>query len=66
MEYDPQQFGRLQQEVTELKADVAELRADMKLLLGFADKGRGAWWIALTLVSLVTSAITILTGGLWK
>jgi phage shock protein A len=48
-----QQVKNLDDKVTTLETDVKALRSDMAELLALANKGKGAWWAALTASSVI-------------
>jgi len=49
---DAIQFGKMQAEVEQLKDDVADLKKDVKQLLELANKGKGGFWMGMTLASM--------------
>lgn len=50
---DAIQFGKMQAEQEQLKKDVAELKEDVKQLLALANKGKGGFWMGMTLASML-------------
>ena len=57
-EIDPREFGRLEAEVKSLQEEVRGLREDVKALLELANKGRGGFWMGMSIASLVGGAAT--------
>jgi hypothetical protein len=64
MEIDPVKVGVMWQKVEAMEEEVKELRADVKELLALANKGRGGFWVGMTIASGVSSFIGYLT-HLW-
>lgn len=74
---DPREFGALearvesiQQELAEHKREskqaLAEATAKIDELLVLANKGRGAWWAALTLASAFSGLATYVTSHFFQ
>jgi hypothetical protein len=63
-EIDPVQFGELRSQVSSLSKQVDSLDSDMKELLALANKGRGAFWMGMTIASAV-GAFTSWVVGHW-
>ena len=64
MEIDPIKFGVTWQKVEAMEMEVAELRKDVKELLALANKGRGGFWVGMTIASAISSFIGYFT-HLW-
>lgn len=63
---DPRDFGRLEAEVEALTTEVAALRGDVKALLELANKGKGGFWVGMTIASIIGGAITFVTDHLLR
>jgi hypothetical protein len=50
---DPITFGRMQAEVHLLRSEVATLQSDVKELLALANKGKGGFWMGMTIASML-------------
>ena len=61
MDIDPIKFGVTWQKVEMMEKEVAELRADVKELLALANKGRGGFWVGMTIASGISSLVGYLT-----
>lgn len=70
------EFGRLEAEVEALRTEfrthkeeskkaLAEQSAKIDELLELANKGRGAWWAALTAASALGAIATFITSHFW-
>lgn len=55
-QFDPIQYGALQQEVHQLTKQVASLQTSVEALVALANQGRGAFWIGMTLASCLGAA----------
>ena len=62
---DPITFGRMQAEVHLLRAEVATLQTDVKELLALANKGKGGFWMGMTIASGVGGIIGWITSH-WR
>lgn len=54
---DSAQLGKLQAEVEHLQEDVSSLKADVKELLALANKGKGGFWMGMTMASIIGAVI---------
>lgn len=61
MDIDPIKFGVTWQKVEMMEKEVAELRADVKELLALANKGRGGFWVGMTIASAISSFVGYVT-----
>ena len=65
-EIDARDFGRLEAQVEVLQAQVSQLSADVKALLELANKGKGGFWVGMTIASFMGGVITFIADKLWK
>jgi len=65
-EIDARDFGRLEAQVEVLQAQVSQLSADVKSLLELANKGKGGFWVGMTIASFMGGIITFVADRLWK
>jgi len=65
-EIDARDFGRLEAQVEVLQAQVSQLSADVKSLLELANKGKGGFWVGMTIASFMGGVITFIADRLWK
>jgi len=61
MDIDPVKVGVMWQKVEAMEKEVAELRTDVKELLALANKGRGGFWVGMSIVSAFSTFIGYLT-----
>lgn len=64
MEIDPVKVGVMWQKVEAMEEEVKDLRKDVKELLALANKGRGGFWIGMSLVSAFSTFVGYVT-HLW-
>lgn len=57
-EIDPIKFGLLIGQVKTLEDQVTDLQADVKQLLELANKGKGGFWMGMSMASMVGAAIS--------
>lgn len=62
---DPRDFGRLEAEVTALQKEVSELRGDVRTLLELANKGRGGFWVGMSIASMLGGVVTWFASNFW-
>jgi hypothetical protein len=55
---DPIAFGRMQAEVHLLRSEVATLQSDVKELLALANKGKGGFWMGMTIASMLGGLVS--------
>lgn len=55
---DPREFGRLEAEVKSLGDQVESMQRDIKALLALANKGKGGFWMGMTMASFVGGFIS--------
>jgi len=65
-EIDARDFGRLEAQVEVLQAQVSQLSADVKALLELANKGKGGFWVGMTIASFMGGVITFIADRVWK
>jgi hypothetical protein len=58
MEVDPIIFGRVLERLDAQDKLINEMRQDVRTLVDLANKGKGAWWLALSLVGGISSLTT--------
>jgi len=55
---DPVQYGRLIAQVENLTTKVDSMDTDIKELLALANKGRGGFWMGMTIASMLGGVLT--------
>ena len=65
-EIDARDFGRLEAQVETLHNQVTQLSTDVKALLELANKGKGGFWMGMTIASIMGGIITFIADKLWK
>jgi DNA anti-recombination protein RmuC len=65
-EVDARDFGKLEAQVEALQKEMHLLSSDVKALLELANKGKGGFWMGMTIASFMGGAITFLADKLWK
>ena len=65
-EIDARDFGRLEAQVETLQGQVTQLSTDVKALLELANKGKGGFWVGMTIASFLGGVITFIADRLWK
>jgi len=65
-EIDARDFGRLEAQVEALQVQVTQLSTDVKALLELANKGKGGFWMGMTIASFMGGVITFVADRLWK
>ena len=63
---DARDFGKLEAQVESLHNQVTQLGADVKALLELANKGKGGFWMGMTIASFLGGVITFVADRLWK
>ena len=63
---DARDFGKLEAQVESLQEQVSQLSADVKSLLELANKGKGGFWMGMTIASFMGGFITFVADRLWK
>lgn len=65
-EVDARDFGKLEAQVEALQGQVTQLSADVKALLELANKGKGGFWMGMTIASAVGGVLTFIGERLFK
>jgi len=63
---DARDFGKLEAQVEALQNAVHSLSKDVKALLELANKGKGGFWMGMTIASFMGGVITFVADRLWK
>jgi len=63
---DARDFGKLEAQVEALQTEVHSLSKDVKALLELANKGKGGFWMGMTIASFMGGAITFVADRFWK
>jgi len=63
---DARDFGKLEAQVEALQKEMHILSADVKSLLELANKGRGGFWMGMTIASFMGGIVTFVADRLWK
>jgi DNA anti-recombination protein RmuC len=63
---DARDFGKLEAQVEALQTEVHSLSKDVKALLELANKGKGGFWMGMTIASFMGGVITFVADRLWK
>ena len=63
---DARDFGKLEAQVEALQKEMHLLSSDVKALLELANKGKGGFWMGMTIASFMGGIITFVADRLWK
>ena len=63
---DARDFGKLEAQVEALQNEVHSLSKDVKTLLELANKGKGGFWMGMTIASFMGGVITFVADRVWK
>jgi DNA anti-recombination protein RmuC len=63
---DARDFGKLEAQVEALQKEMHSLSTDVKALLELANKGKGGFWMGMTIASFMGGVITFVADRLWK
>jgi predicted PurR-regulated permease PerM len=63
---DARDFGKLEAQVEALQSEVHSLSKDVKELLELANKGKGGFWMGMTIASAVGGVLTFIGERLFK
>ena len=65
-EFGARDFGKLEAQVEALQKEVHALSADVKSLLELANKGKGGFWMGMTIASAVGGVLTFVADRVWR
>jgi len=65
-EVDARDFGKLEAQVAALQKEMHSLSADVKSLLELANKGKGGFWMGMTIASFAGGIVTFLADRIWR
>jgi DNA anti-recombination protein RmuC len=65
-EIDARDFGRLEAQVESLQKEMHSLSQDVKALLELANKGKGGFWMGMTIASFMGGIVTFVADRVWK
>ena len=65
-EFDARDFGKLEAQVEALQKEMHLLSADVKSLLELANKGKGGFWMGMTIASFMGGIVTFIVDRIWK
>jgi hypothetical protein len=63
---DARDFGKLEAQVEALQKEMHLLSADVKSLLELANKGKGGFWMGMTIASFMGGIVTFIVDRIWK
>ena len=63
---DARDFGKLEAQVEALQKEMHSLSADVKALLELANKGKGGFWMGMTIASFMGGIVTFVADRIWK
>jgi DNA anti-recombination protein RmuC len=63
---DAREFGKLEAQVESLQKEMHSLSADVKALLELANKGKGGFWMGMTIASFMGGIVTFVADRVWK
>ncbi len=63
---DARDFGKLEAQVESLQKEMHQLSADVKSLLELANKGKGGFWMGMTIASFMGGIVTFIVDRIWK
>ena len=63
---DARDFGKLEAQVEALQKEMHQLSTDVKALLELANKGKGGFWMGMTIASFMGGVISFVADRLWK
>ena len=63
---DAREFGKLEAQVEALQKEMHSLSQDVKALLELANKGKGGFWMGMTIASFMGGIVTFIVDRIWK
>lgn len=63
---DAREFGKLEAQVEALQKEMHSLSSDVKALLELANKGKGGFWMGMTIASFAGGIVTFVADRIWK
>jgi DNA anti-recombination protein RmuC len=63
---DARDFGKLEAQVEALQKEVHALSTDVKSLLELANKGKGGFWMGMTIASAIGGLLTFVADRVWR
>jgi DNA anti-recombination protein RmuC len=63
---DARDFGKLEAQVEALQKEMHTLSSDVKALLELANKGKGGFWMGMTIASFMGGIVTFVADRVWK
>jgi len=63
---DAREFGKLEAQVEALQKEMHSLSSDVKALLELANKGKGGFWMGMTIASFMGGIVTFVADRVWK
>jgi hypothetical protein len=63
---DARDFGKLEAQVEALQKEMHLLSSDVKALLELANKGKGGFWMGMTIASFMGGIVTFIVDRIWK
>jgi len=63
---DARDFGKLEAQVESLQKEMHLLSTDVKALLELANKGKGGFWMGMTIASFMGGIVTFIVDRIWK
>ena len=56
---NPEEFGRMKEQIEHLQKSQDELAKDMKAMLALANQSKGGFWAGMAIAAFVSSLVTI-------
>jgi putative methionine-R-sulfoxide reductase with GAF domain len=56
---NPEEFGRMKEQIDQLQKSQDELNKDMKEMLALANQGKGGFWAGMAIAAFISSLVTI-------
>jgi DNA anti-recombination protein RmuC len=63
---DAREFGKLEAQVEALQKEMHSLSTDVKALLELSNKGKGGFWMGMTIASFMGGIVTFVADRVWK